>query len=830
MTPGCRAPLVVLARLANALFFVVVSTYCLLTFSPFAYQQFIRPHMVAALTNLIVWHPALYWATLAATAATLWPYLSTARVRWVAGPYLATAAGIGVWLTLTSVLPEGDNTGRGLALAIGASAMPLWLAAVDHAAVRIRYDPQPSSERRIVLASTLAAMLVWATYAAIAPVRFRHSVGIVLSPRGFALGTAIALVSILAAFSVLALTLVAIVRAAARTPAPAAIEYWSCCALTAWLVAAVVRSVVFAPIAFTGAAAWTMAVLVGALIALLWSSVARYRLAESRTPVRSGIDAWLAAVSLGDSRIAPALGLCALPVAAFFAVERAAALDWNFMLQKLSAIAASGAAFALVYSVLAPARRAARPSTAWIAPLGAVAVYVVAAATVARLPRLLDRPELTPEFVLDNYSAANPALRVVREAVAADPNEGADFYRYLRASSTIQRADVQPARVDFVQPLEPAPGRPPHIFFFIIDSLRPDYLSPYNPTVHFTPAFDAFARDSVVFERAFTRYGGTGLSVPSIWAGAMVLHKEYVTPFAPTDALEKLLVANRYERWITKDHITDDLFSPADWRTTLDRAVPEMQHTFCGTMQELERDLAGRAAGGPPLFAMTRPLDLHVANLRDGEVPAGERYPGFYAPAAARVHRIDACFGRFVDVLTRTGLYDDSIIVVMSDHGDSLGDLLRWGHAYTLFPEVLHIPLMIHVPRALRQRMPMDCDRFGFSIDVTPTLYALLGYEPKRKGPLFGESLAAATDTYPRYLIASSYGAVYGVLSDRGRRLYIADAIERREYAYELGDLIREPLGRRVGVRDDERRANRQFIRDQVAALGARYGFEPSAP
>ena len=73
------------------------------------------------------------------------------------------------------------------------------------------------------------------------------------------------------------------------------------------------------------------------------------------------------------------------------------------------------------------------------------------------------------------------------------------------------------------------PAPPPHIFLLVVDSLRRDYLSPYNPQVTFTPAFDQFAREEFAFQRAFTRYGGTGLSMPAIWAGSMILHKEYVS-------------------------------------------------------------------------------------------------------------------------------------------------------------------------------------------------------------------------------------------------------------------------------------------------------------
>ena len=79
--------------------------------------------------------------------------------------------------------------------------------------------------------------------------------------------------------------------------------------------------------------------------------------------------------------------------------------------------------------------------------------------------------------------------------------------------------------------------------------------------------------------------------MPSIWAGAMLIHKQYVTPFAPTNALEKLVAREGYRRFITEDHITDELFAPSPDTIGLDHEVPEMLHTFCRTMGELGRHL-----------------------------------------------------------------------------------------------------------------------------------------------------------------------------------------------------------------------------------------------
>jgi hypothetical protein len=443
---------------------------------------------------------------------------------------------------------------------------------------------------------------------------------------------------------------------------------------------------------------------------------------------------------------------------------------------------------------------------------------------------------VTAEFALDAYAAVDPSFRIARDLLGSgSAGDAASFFTYLRENAGIA-ADLPPVDIDLVHGWRKfAKDRPPHLFLFIIDSLRRDYVSPYNGAVAFTPALAAFADDSYVFRRAFSRYAGTGLAVPSIWAGAMLAHKQYVTPFAPMNALDKLITAKGYQRLITEDHITDELFSPSPESVGLDHHVPEMLHTFCRTLGELGAHLEGYR-GPAPIFAMTRPLDLHIGNIASATTPAGEAYPGFYGPYAARVKRIDACFGEFIATLKRNGLYDDSVIVVTSDHGDSLGEGQRWGHGFTAFPEVLRIPLIIHVPPARRAQLSADLALVSFSTDITPTLYAVLGEPPQGRPTreirdrLMGTSLLvdpAADLSWRReesYLIASSYGPVFGLISQNGRRLYVADGVESREYAYELHADGTEV---RVGITDSDRETNREAIRRQIAALAAWYGYTP---
>src|SRR6185369_12627052 len=108
-----------------------------------------------------------------------------------------------------------------------------------------------------------------------------------------------------------------------------------------------------------------------------------------------------------------------------------------------------------------------------------------------------------------------------------------------------------------------------------------------------------------------------------------------------------------------------------------------------------------------------------------------------------------------------------------------------------LFPQVVRVPLVVHLPAALARRAVVDVDTLALSTDITPTIYSALGYAPVAANPLMGRSLvemdAAAIEArrHETVVIASSYGPVYAVLRDNGQRLYIADALNSQDLAYE---------------------------------------------
>lgn len=827
-TSGGRTTGLALARGVNALYFLVTSTYCVLTYSSFAYQQFIRPHLVASLAGFVVWHHLWHWVTLGLTALTLLPELKAGRGRFLAWSYLAAMVLFGGILLLRPILPSVENDALGLWLAFLFLLPPLWLAAYDHVATSDRFVPARIEERRVLTVALAAAAGVWAMHAAAVPLRLNDLGDLPLSPVDFAFGAATSLLLHAATFAAIATFLLAVLRVAAKGRRPELAQYWAVAAVSCagtWLI---VARLVFASLSFRGPAAWLLAGLLALALTAVWSAIAR-RLAARRTGVHSALDVWFAPIpGTGTRRLAWA-GALALPLVAYAIVERVATFDWDFLVQSLSVVGVwlltAGYLHGALRLRVGPLRRA---------PI-VLAAGVLLTTGAARGPiesglsGTLTKPPFVPEFALDAYASVDPSYRLIRQLLEVDPPGSGAFFGRLRANSLIQHVAVDPIDVDFVSPLGPAPAKPPHVFLFVIDSLRRDYVSAYNPAVNFTPSIGRFAAENDTFTRAFTRYGGTGLSMPAIWAGGMLLHKEYVLPFQRMNALDKLLEVNRYRKLISLDHITAQLIDTGNGVEELDRGRDEMQYDFCTTLGELQSKLADAPAGGAPIFAHTRSLNLHVSKLTDRYAASAGAYRGFQGPAAAAIERLDRCFGGFIDFLKSGGLYDDSIVILTSDHGDSLGEARRWGHSYTIFPDIIRTPLIIHVPARLGRGLVADHDAASFSTDITPTLYALLGYAPRTPGWPYGAPLfAPSTDAQSwrrrdTFLVASSYGPVYGLLEQNGADLYIADGVNGRDYAYDLSQL--DPV--RVGVTTERRDASRTLISARLAELAAMYGYTP---
>jgi arylsulfatase A-like enzyme len=91
------------------------------------------------------------------------------------------------------------------------------------------------------------------------------------------------------------------------------------------------------------------------------------------------------------------------------------------------------------------------------------------------------------------------------------------------------------------------------------------------------------------------------------------------------------------------------------------------------------------------------------------------------------VRRMDEDFGGLLAGLQSLGAYDQTLLVVTSDHGEAFWDRGWWGHGQELFQELIHTPLLVKAPG---QREPRRERRFSSGVDVLPIILDAAGVEP----------------------------------------------------------------------------------------------------
>jgi arylsulfatase A-like enzyme len=436
---------------------------------------------------------------------------------------------------------------------------------------------------------------------------------------------------------------------------------------------------------------------------------------------------------------------------------------------------------------------------------------------------------------IEKYAARDVSFHLANRLLGNGPKSEpcGELCRILREYSEVRGAQ---ARFDLklVDPLVPARGGRPNIFLFVIDSMRPDYLGAYNLKAAFTPNLDALAHDSVVLRNVWTPYAGTSLSEPAIWAGALQLHAHFMQPFERVNSLEKLAKADGYQMMVSYDEILSEILSPSDDLIKLDTDKKLWnQLEVCSTVEQAENALDHRADPAKPVFFYAQPKNVHQFarnSLPQAKAANWPAQPGFNYRISFELHQVDECMGGFIGWLKARGLYDNSIIVVTSDHGDATGEFGRNSHSLVIYPEIMRVPLIVHLPKSIQNKFVHDDDRVSALIDITPSLYYLLGHRPIVSNPLFGHPLLMETaeelHSYHRddLFLASDVRAAYGLLAENGRYFYATYDSPAQSYLY---DLVQDPNGEHDILTSELKKRYDERVIEHLHEIAGFYGYKP---
>ncbi len=291
-----------------------------------------------------------------------------------------------------------------------------------------------------------------------------------------------------------------------------------------------------------------------------------------------------------------------------------------------------------------------------------------------------------------------------------------------------------------------------------IDTLRSDHLPTYGYRGVETPAISALERDAIVFERAYSHYPLTLPSHSSILTGLLPTeHGVRDNIGYPLDAknlpyLPRELKAAGYATGAAvSSYVLEGGLGLAESFDVYDDAIEVKAGQSLGGLQRPGEETLGRMlpwlerVAGQPFFLFLHFYEPHTPY--DPPEPFRSQFPLAYD---GEIALSDVLVGQVIANLKRLKVYDDAMIVLLSDHGEGLGDHGEEEHGILLYRESLQVPLLVKLPRSVRGGERVAAP--AALVDVAPSLLALVDLPvPERMRGAQLTSLGKQPTTRPLY-------------------------------------------------------------------------------
>jgi arylsulfatase A-like enzyme len=328
------------------------------------------------------------------------------------------------------------------------------------------------------------------------------------------------------------------------------------------------------------------------------------------------------------------------------------------------------------------------------------------------------------------------------------------------------------------------PGRRPDIVLITLDASRPDRFSCYGYDRPTTPNIDRLGEESLVFTNVFALSPNTRISVPTMITGFSYLNHQ-VTEDDSTLGDEATTLAEYLQeagyrtacfsanpnnsRAIGDDQGYDEFFElwtevprtvskkaeflterALEWLAGFDDAQPlHLQLHFIPPHAPYEpapefdlfTDPAydGWCDGTPNTL---RTIDKAIRRVNDADLAQ------ITALYDGNLRAVDASVARVLDALKSRERWQDTVVLVTSDHGEAFFEHRRMLHNNTVYDEMLRVPFILRLPGG-RHPDGLDLNRPATLADIVPTLLATASLQPSTT--LDGADLLqprAATDAH----------------------------------------------------------------------------------
>ena len=310
----------------------------------------------------------------------------------------------------------------------------------------------------------------------------------------------------------------------------------------------------------------------------------------------------------------------------------------------------------------------------------------------------------------------------------------------------------------------------PNVLIVLVDALRRDHLGAYGYPLPTSPAIDAFAAESIVFDRGYSHSSWTKPSVATLFTslypdqhGLGRVGFEDAAGFQ-TDVLPKRL-STLAERFRDAGYRTGSIGTNVHIQSKTGFAQGFDHFYFkrlisAYLVNKLLREWLTSGDQQAPFFAYAHYMDVHFPYQRRLEDETGrfgntrtkppapshwtqvaawaEKHltPANVAALAARYDQeiayTDDAFGELTTWLRASGRLDNTVVVLIADHGEGFNEHGQLQHGYAPYEEVTGIPYMIRLPPVYRLEAGRRDQIVGL-VDILPTLLDLVGLEVPAK-------------------------------------------------------------------------------------------------
>jgi arylsulfatase A-like enzyme/Flp pilus assembly protein TadD len=374
-----------------------------------------------------------------------------------------------------------------------------------------------------------------------------------------------------------------------------------------------------------------------------------------------------------------------------------------------------------------------------------------------------------------------------------------------------------------------------HVLLISIDTCRADHLSCYGYPRPTTPCVDAIAAEGVRFADAISPAPMTLPAHASLLTGTIPLfhgvHDNLSYRLRPSSVTlaEVLRDHGFHTSAVVGSFVLDSKFGLAQGFGTYDDKVEPQGAP--GTLPERKADEVTRLAIDW-LGAHRTERSFLFVHYYDPHIPYEPPDPFRSAFAddlyAGEIAYTDHCIGQLVDRLKEWGLYDRTLIILVGDHGEMLGEHGEQTHSYFIYQAGIKVPFIVRLPGGGE---PAVVEEPVGLIDIVPTVLGLLAIEPTspvQGNDLSGGLLASGRSAFSddRQLYCESFtptkydaNTLLGLVTDRWKYIQTTRP--------ELYDLAADPGETRNLAAQETDQAD--FMRERLRQIMSEH-YEQSGP